>query len=78
MPDGADGFKLQDTRSSAQGRGHPVGTGLAGLVEPNLSTEAARLRALSLRHQLNPQTRLINARAPGVLTTLFQQLDRLR
>jgi hypothetical protein len=49
---------------------------LADLLEPNLSAEAARLAALRVRGQLSPDTRLLAGRAPDVLVTLFEHLQR--
>jgi len=49
---------------------------LGGLVEPDLAKDAARERALGLRHRLNAETGLLSARAPDALETLFQPITR--
>ena len=49
---------------------------LTDLLEPNLSAEAARLAALRVRGQLSPDARLLAGRAPDVLVTLFEQIQR--
>ncbi len=49
---------------------------LGGLVEPDLAKDAARERALGLRHRLNADTELLSARAPDALETLFRPITR--
>ena len=48
---------------------------LGGLVEPDLAKEAARERALGLRHRLNAETTLLSARG-AALETLFRPITR--